>query len=79
MSTYEYRPYCNVLLLYIYVIIQGKWSPRMIPNPDYFEDKHPYKMTPIVSVTAQFVLHTEVKRVYHIVYVNITLELFRVA
>jgi len=23
----------------------------MIPNPDYFEDKHPYKMMPIVSVT----------------------------
>jgi len=21
----------------------------MIPNPDYFEDKHPYKMEPIVS------------------------------
>jgi len=53
----------------------------MIPNPDYFEDKHPYKMSPIVSVSAQFVLHIDVKHVYHIVYLNITLrhKLFRVA
>jgi len=28
---------------------KGIWKPRMIPNPDYFEDKQPYKMTPIVS------------------------------
>jgi len=27
----------------------GVWGPRKIPNPDYFEDKEPYKMTPIVS------------------------------
>ena len=29
---------------------QGKWKPRMIANPEYFEDLEPYKMTPIVSV-----------------------------
>ena len=29
---------------------QGIWKPRMIPNPKYFEDKEPYKMTPIVSL-----------------------------
>lgn len=26
----------------------GIWKPKKIPNPDYFEDKHPYRMTPIV-------------------------------
>ena len=26
---------------------QGKWKPAMIPNPDFFEDKEPFKMTPI--------------------------------
>lgn len=28
---------------------KGKWTPRLIPNPKFFEDKEPYKMTPIVS------------------------------
>lgn len=28
---------------------KGIWKPRKIPNPNFFEDKHPYKMTPIVS------------------------------
>lgn len=27
----------------------GVWAPKRIANPDYFEDKEPYKMTPIVS------------------------------
>lgn len=26
---------------------KGIWKPRKIPNPDFFEDSHPYKMTPI--------------------------------
>lgn len=30
---------------------QGKWAPRRIPNPHFFEDKHPFKMTTIVSFT----------------------------
>ena len=30
------------------MLLQGKWKPRMIPNPGYFEDFEPYKMTPIV-------------------------------
>jgi len=38
------------------VVFQGKWSPRMIPNPDYFEDKHPYKMVPIVSVILYYAI-----------------------
>jgi len=29
--------------------LQGIWKPRKIDNPDYFEDKEPFKMTPIVS------------------------------
>ena len=30
-------------------VLQGIWKPRKIANPDYFEDKEPFKMTPIVS------------------------------
>lgn len=30
-------------------ILQGIWKPQKIANPDYFEDKEPFKMTPIVS------------------------------
>ena len=29
---------------------QGKWKPKKIPNPDYFNDEKPYKMTPIGGV-----------------------------
>ncbi|CAL1280656.1 unnamed protein product [Larinioides sclopetarius] len=29
---------------------KGKWKPKRIPNPHYFEDKYPYKMTPIAAV-----------------------------
>ena len=36
---------CNPV---VSVYLQGKWSPRKIANPDYFEDKSPFKMTPIV-------------------------------
>ncbi|KAI0216389.1 hypothetical protein LSAT2_031602 [Lamellibrachia satsuma] len=28
----------------------GKWKPRKIPNPDYFEDSDPYKMAPIGAI-----------------------------
>ena len=30
-------------------VLQGIWKPRKIANPDYFEDKEPFKMTSIVS------------------------------
>ena len=33
---------------------QGKWTARQIPNPDFFEDLEPYKMTPIVSYLIVF-------------------------
>lgn len=36
-------------ILYNSYFIQGKWKPRRIANPHYYEDKYPYKMTPIVS------------------------------
>lgn len=29
---------------------KGIWKPRKIDNPDYFEDKEPFKMTPIAAV-----------------------------
>uniref|UniRef100_A0A2C9K0D1 Calnexin n=2 Tax=Biomphalaria glabrata TaxID=6526 RepID=A0A2C9K0D1_BIOGL len=29
---------------------KGEWKPRTIANPDYFEDKTPYKMTPIEAI-----------------------------
>jgi len=29
---------------------QGKWKPALIPNPDFFEDKEPFKMTPVSGV-----------------------------
>ena len=29
---------------------KGKWAPRKIANPDYFEDTTPYKMTPIGAI-----------------------------
>ena len=29
---------------------KGKWAPRKIANPDYFEDATPYKMTPFNAV-----------------------------
>jgi len=29
---------------------KGKWTRRKIPNPNYFEDKEPFKMTPIGAV-----------------------------
>uniref|UniRef100_A0A672TDN7 Calnexin n=1 Tax=Sinocyclocheilus grahami TaxID=75366 RepID=A0A672TDN7_SINGR len=28
----------------------GVWKPRKIPNPDFFEDLHPFRMTPISAV-----------------------------
>ena len=28
-----------------YFFSQGIWSPRKIPNPDYFEDSHPFLLT----------------------------------
>jgi calnexin len=35
------------------LIFQGKWEARKIPNPDYFEESHPYKLTPIVSLALE--------------------------
>lgn len=35
------------------VCFQGIWEPRKIPNPDYFEDNHPYKLTPIGSLALE--------------------------
>ncbi|XP_060035036.1 calmegin isoform X3 [Erinaceus europaeus] len=29
---------------------QGVWSPRKIPNPDYFEDNHPFLLTPFRAI-----------------------------
>ncbi|XP_061090670.1 calnexin isoform X2 [Conger conger] len=29
---------------------QGVWKPRKIPNPDFFEDLHPFRMTPFIAV-----------------------------
>ncbi|XP_059151798.1 calnexin-like isoform X2 [Physella acuta] len=29
---------------------KGEWKPKVIPNPNYFEDKNPYKMTPIGAI-----------------------------
>ncbi|KAG7465351.1 hypothetical protein MATL_G00175570 [Megalops atlanticus] len=29
---------------------QGVWKPRKIPNPDFFEDLHPFRMSPFVAV-----------------------------
>ena len=31
-------------------VFQGKWTAQLIPNPDYFDDTEPYKMTTIVSI-----------------------------
>jgi uncharacterized membrane protein YgcG len=32
---------------------QGKWKPARIPNPDYFEDAEPWKMTPIAGLALE--------------------------
>lgn len=37
-------------------VLQGKWTARKIPNPNYFEDLEPYKMTPIVSQLPEFIV-----------------------
>lgn len=29
---------------------KGKWRPRKIPNPHFYEDSHPFRMTPISAV-----------------------------
>lgn len=31
---------------------KGKWMPRLIHNPNYFNDEHPFKMSSIVSKSA---------------------------
>ena len=28
--------------------MKGKWKPRRIPNPDFYEDTNPFQMTSIV-------------------------------
>ena len=37
-------------------ILQGIWKQRKIENPDYFEDKEPFKMTSIVSMNEKQIL-----------------------
>lgn len=37
----------------IYLVFKGVWKPRKIPNPNYFEDIHPYQLTPIGSVALE--------------------------
>ena len=37
-------------LMWTFWRLQGIWSPKMIQNPEFFEDLKPYKMNPIVSV-----------------------------
>lgn len=37
----------------LFFILQGKWEPRKIPNPDYFDEPHPYKLTPIGSIALE--------------------------
>ena len=39
----------HCLFFLVSLLFQGKWKPRKIANPDYFEDLQPYKMSPIVS------------------------------
>lgn len=39
----------DLCILLMLVVVQGVWKPRQIDNPDYFEEKTPYKMTPIVA------------------------------
>lgn len=51
---------------------QGKWLPKKIRNPDFFEDLHPFRMTPIVSRNKKFKAH-----IY--IYVNYTYFCSKVA
>ena len=30
--------------------LKGIWKPRQIPNPDFFEDKEPFRMTTVVGI-----------------------------
>jgi len=32
------------------IAFKGKWKPRQIPNPDYFEDLHPFHFTPMSAI-----------------------------
>ena len=32
---------------------QGKWQARQIANPNYFDDPHPYRLTPIGALTLE--------------------------
>ena len=34
-------------------LIQGIWKPRQIANPNYFDDPHPYRLTPIGALTLE--------------------------
>lgn len=43
------RFFCNKWNTKLINVLQGIWKPRKIANPDYFEDKEPFKMTSIVS------------------------------
>jgi hypothetical protein len=33
-----------------YCFFQGIWSPQKIPNPDYFEDDHPFLLTSFTAL-----------------------------
>lgn len=36
--------------MFLFLFLQGMWSPQKIPNPEYFEDPHPFRMTPIGAI-----------------------------
>jgi len=48
---------------------KGKWRPRRIPNPDFFEDKNPFTMSPIVRLLFFFSSYSVIE--------NITSEICR--
>ena len=46
------------LIVGVLSLLQGVWQPHMIPNPNYFKDVEPYKMTPIVSMQSSSIMRT---------------------
>lgn len=38
------------MMLSFLCLLQGIWKPRKIPNPDFFEDLEPFRMTPFTAV-----------------------------
>ena len=41
------------------IFLKGIWKPQRIPNPDFFEDKEPYRMTTVVGSKYKTNLHIE--------------------